>query len=53
MAMNTPDTRLKTDKKPELETILAKLSEYSPRQLENALAFLRGIQFAQGVYPSA
>ena len=53
MAMNTPDTCLKTDKQPETEAILAKLAEYSPRQLENALAFLRGIQFAQGVRPTA
>ena len=46
------DTRLHMTQKAEAAAVLAKIAEYPPREQENALAFLRGIQFAQGVRPS-
>lgn len=47
------DARLQMAQALEATEILAKIAEYPPREQENALAFLRGIQFAQGIRPNA
>lgn len=46
------ETRLKVEKEPEASNFLAKIAEYPLQEQEHALAFLRGIQFAQSIRPA-
>ena len=43
------ETALPLEKKAEATEILDKIAAFPPHELENALAFLRGMQFAQGI----